>query len=193
MRIHMSIKEQSTSQISSEKRKLLQFSLAILLAGCLLATSVNAQEFNKNSVRAIAKSLPKDLADPFDKFQLASGIKSFFEWRKRISGFALRTELEQKFKDAFAVFVGTLYTKDLRGAENRLKNDLLKKMITAYKKNENDFQNFYTTLQNTSSYYMEKSLVSMRKQIAQFAVVLNESGTDALDMLMQFTGIWPFC
>lgn len=193
MRLHLSIEEQGAPQIGAAMRKLLQFSLAFLLVGCLLVASVNAQEFNENDIRAIAASLSKDLADPFDKLQLASDIRSFFEWRRRISGFARRTELEQKFKDAFAVFVKTLYTKDLRGAENRLKTDLLTRMINAYKKNQYDFQTFYQSIQNINSYYKEKLLPTMRKQIVQFAVILNESGTDALDILMQFTGIWPFC
>jgi len=193
MRLHLSIEEQGAPQIGGKKRKILQLSLTILLVSCLFGASVNAQGFDKNDIRAIAGSLAKDLTDPFDKLQLANDIRSFFEWRKRIQGFPIRAELEQKFKDAFAVFVTALYTKDLRGAEKRLQNGLLTKMIDAYKKNQDNFEKFYQSVQKRSPYYSKKLLTDMRKEIVQFAVVLNESGTDALNILMQFTGIWPFC
>lgn len=174
-------------------RKYSQFALTILLVGCLLGYSANAQGFDENNIRAIAASLATDLADPFEKLQLASDIRSFFEWRKRISQFARETELEKKFKDAFAIFVTTLYTKDLRAAETRLSTDLLTRMVNAYNKNQYDFQQFYRKIQDASPYYRQKLLTTMRKVIVQFAVILNESSTDALDILIQITGIWPFC
>jgi len=193
MCIHLSTEKQRTGQKFSGRQKWLRLFLAILLTICFSGSLSYAQDFNRDNIRQIANSLPTDLADPFDKFDLAYNIKAFFLLRQSLVGFARTADLENSFKKAFDIFVKTLYTKDLKNADQTLQDRLLDDMINAYKRNQRDFQRFYKVLQERSPYYSKMTLDTMRRQIVQFVLILNISGTDALAILARFTGIWPFC
>ena len=194
MRLGLPIQKQRASQRQVAISKCSQFTLIVLLIFYIFCTSVSAEDFDENNLRAIAASLASDLADPFDKFELATDIRSFFLWRQRLHKMGdYKSELEQHFNNAFRIFVRTLFTKDFRGAQKRLNSALISEMLDAYRKNQHDFQQFYMALQQHSEYYEKKPLREMRKEIVQFTVILNESGTDSLQILMRFTGIWPFC
>jgi len=133
MRLHLSIEEQAAPQIGGSMCRIFQVALVVLLVECVFAYSANAQEFNVNSIRAIAASLSTDLSDPFNKLQLANDIRLYFDWRVKIKKFGYESEsqFQQKFKDAFEIFVRTLYSKDLKGAENRLNTNILTTMVNA--------------------------------------------------------------
>jgi hypothetical protein len=176
-------------------RRIMQFLSVILLAGFIFNHPAKAQEVNADSIRYIAASLSKDLADPFAKLDLANNIRQFFEWRVKITplGYEDKDKFQQQFKEAFVVFVQTLYSKNLEGAESRLTQKTIESMVGSYMKNSHRFNEFYSKSQRYHKAYSEKPPSTMMLQIVQFAIILNESETGLLETIMESTGIWPFC
>ena len=80
-------------------RRVMQALLVILLAGFILNHPAKAQEVNAASIKLIAASLSKDLADPFTKLDLANSIRQFIEWRAKIAplGYEDKIEFQQQF------------------------------------------------------------------------------------------------
>ena len=192
---YFSTKKHAAPKAGALMRRVMQFLSVILLAGFIFNHPVQAQEVNIGSIQIIAASLSKDLADPFKKLDLANDIRQFFEWRVKISplGYEGKDEFQQRFKEAFAVFVQTLYSKNLEGAESRLSQKTIESMVNAYVKNSHRFNEFYSKTQRYHKTYSGKPSLTMMLQIVQFAIILNESGTGMLENIMESTGIWPFC
>jgi hypothetical protein len=195
MRSYFSTKKQAAPKTGALMRRVMQFLSVILLAGFTFNHPAQAQEVSIGSIQIIAASLSKDLADPFKKLDLANDIRQFFEWRVKISplGYEGKDEFRQQFKEAFAVFVQTLYSKNLEGAESRLSQQTIESMVNAYVKNSRRFNEFYSKTQRYHKAYSGKPPLTMMLQIVQFAIILNESGTSLLESIMESTGIWPFC
>jgi len=175
--------------------RIMQFLSVILLAGFIFNHPAKAQEVNAESIKYIAASLSKDLSNPFTKLDLANSIRQFYEWRIKIKplGYENENKFQQQFIEAFAVFVQTLYSKNLEGAESRLAPKTVESMVSAYMRNSHRFNEFYAKTQRYHKAYSGKPPSSMMLQIVQFAVVLNESETGLLDTIIKSTGIWPFC
>jgi len=179
-------------------RRTMQFLLVILFAGFIFNYPAKAQEMeviNAGNIQSIAASLSKDFADPFAKLDLANSIRRFFEWRVKIEplGYEKGNKFQQQFKEAFTVFVKTIYSKNLEGAESRLAPQTVESMLRAYVRNSNRFNEFYSKTQRYNQAYSEKSSSTMMLQVIQFTIVLNESEPGLLEHIMELTGIWPFC
>ena len=155
--------------------------------------SVLGQEWNQQRIHAVAASLHKDLADPFDKVQLASDIRRYFEWRVRFSPnrYEADPEFQRQFKNAYSRFLSTLFTKSLEGADKRLQRQSISQMVQAYSKNRDGFIEFYRKMGEANPYYKRMPVFQMETKIIQFAVLLNESGI--LIEVLKYTGIFPFC
>lgn len=155
--------------------------------------SVLAQEWSQQRIRAVAASLHKDLSDPFDKVQLASEIRRYYEWRVRFSpnNYEADMEFQKQFKSYFSRFASTLFTKSLEGADRRLQEQSISQMVKAYSKNRERFAEFYRRMGEANPYYRKMPISQMETIIVQFAIVLNEAGV--LIEVLKLTGIFPFC
>lgn len=171
-----------------------QASIFLLLFVFLLGT-VNAQEWDDARIRSVAAALHTDLSDPFEKVQLASDIRRYFEWRVSLSPneYERDREFQGRFKMAFSSFAGALFTKDLKGAEQRLQAQTIKQMTLSYRTNRERFSNFYQRMGAQNPYYKKMSVEQMERKLIQFAVILNEAGDSVLPEVLKFTGIFPFC
>ena len=156
-----------------------------------------AQNQRSEQLRAeidqVIKTLPTELA-PGQRLEFASIINLLLAKRivENVHGYELTVKFQKDFAQTYARFLDTLESGTPIFKQEEI-DEFAKASISAFEKDEEEFQSFVEKVVKTDSQLKGMSVPEVRKRLLQFSAWIYINDNQNWRRMFRITFLWPWC
>ena len=145
-------------------------------------------------VNQVITNLPSELSSQSQRREFASVIKLLLDKRiaANVHGYEQTPRFKRELEQAYARFVDTLESGSPNFKQEEI-DEFAKISISAFEKNEEQFQSFFEKHIKPDAQLKDMSLVEAKKRLLQFSAWLYINDQQNWRQLIRITFCWPWC